>query len=182
MNGEIEEIGIRLASLRSDLGISQEEMAKKVNEDLETYKKYENGELDFSFSFIYNAAEILGVDVLELISGEQPRLSMCCYVKNGEGYSVTRPHGYDYKHLAYTFKDKKAEPFYVTIKHSDKPPVLHGHEGQEFNYILKGRMKFYIGDISYELNEGDSVYFDSSIPHAEEAMDEETQFIAVVIG
>lgn len=40
----------------------------------------------------------------------------------------------------------------------------------------------YIGDISYELSEGDSVYFDSSVPHAEVALgDKEAQFIAVVI-
>ena len=43
-------------------------------------------------------------------------------------------------------------------------------------------MKLYIGDISYELSKGDSVYFDSSVPHAEVALgDKETQFIAVVI-
>ena len=43
-------------------------------------------------------------------------------------------------------------------------------------------MKLYIGDICYELEEGDSVYFDSSVPHAEQADgDEPAQFIAVVM-
>ena len=70
----------------------------------------------------------------------------------------------------------------VTITPDDKPPVMHGHEGQEFNYVISGKMKLYIGDISYELSKGDSVYFDSSVPHAEVALgDKETQFIAVVI-
>ena len=67
MNTQIKDIGMRLASLRDDFEISIEEMAQKLGEDVETYKKYENGEMDFSFSFIYNAAEILGVDVLDLI-------------------------------------------------------------------------------------------------------------------
>ena len=53
MNTQIKDIGMRLASLRDDFEISIEEMAQKLGEDVETYKKYENGEMDFSISFIY---------------------------------------------------------------------------------------------------------------------------------
>ena len=182
MNNQIKDIGMRLASLRDDMEISQEDMAKKLNVDLETYLAYERGDMDFSFSVIYKAAEILGVDVLDLISGNAPTISMCCMVKRGKGYSVKREDEYDYKHLAYTFRNKKAEPFLVTIAPDEKPPVMHAHEGQEFNYVISGKMMLYIGDISYELEEGDSVYFDSSVPHAEVALgDREAQFIAVVV-
>ena len=160
MNNQIKDIGMRLAGLRDDMEISTAEMAQKLGVDEETYIAYENGKKDFSFSFIYNAADILGVDVLDLISGNTPTISMCSMVKKGQGYSVNRGHDYDYKHLAYTFKNKKGEPFLVTITPDDKPPVMHGHEGQEFNYVISGNMKLYIGDISYELSEGDSVYFD----------------------
>lgn len=181
-NEQIKDIGMRLAGLRDDMEISVSEMAEKLGVDEKTYVAYEKGMMDFSFSFIYNAAEILGVDVLDLISGDAPTLSMCCMVKKGKGYSVQRAHEYDYKHLAYTFRNKKAEPFLVTCTPDGKPPVMHGHEGQEFNYLLSGKMKLYIGDISYELSEGDSVYFDSSIPHAEQAIgDEPVKFIAVVV-
>ena len=182
MNDQIKDIGMRLRMLREDMEISAEDMAKKLDVDVDTYNAYESGEMDFSFSFIYNAAEILGVDVLDLISGNAPTLSMCCMVKRGKGYSVKREDEYDYKHLAYTFRNKKAEPFLVTITPDNKPPVMHGHDGQEFNYVLSGKMMLYIGDISYELSKGDSVYFDSSVPHAEVALgDKEAQFIAVVI-
>lgn len=182
MNEQIKDIGMRLACLKEDMELSSAEMAEKLGLDEETYLSYERGEMDFSFSFIYNAADILGVDVLDLISGDAPTLSMCCAVKKGMGYSVKREHEYDYKHLAYTFRNKKAEPFLVTINPDEDAPVMQCHEGQEFNYVLSGKMKFYIGDISYELSKGDSVYFDSGIPHAEVAMgDKEVQFIAVVI-
>ncbi len=182
MNEQIKDIGMRLAFLREDMEMTVEEMAEKLGIDVETYLSYEDGSMDFSFSFIYNAADILGVDVLDLISGDAPTLSMCCAVKRGKGYSVKREHEYDYKHLAYTFRNKKAEPFLVTITPDDKPPVMKCHEGQEFNYVLSGKMKFYIGDICYELSKGDSVYFDSGVPHAEVALgDKQAQFIAVVI-
>lgn len=182
MNDQIKDIGMRLAGLRDDMAISVSEMAEKLGVDEKTYSAYEKGEMDFSFSVIYNAAEILGVDVLDLISGDSPKISMCCMVKKGKGYSVKREKEYDYKHLAYTFRNKKAEPFLVTTTPDDKPPVMHGHDGQEFNYVLSGKMMLYIGDISYELSEGDSVYFDASVPHAEVAIgDEKAQFIAVVV-
>ena len=182
MNEQIKDIGMRLRTLREDLDVSVGEMCEKLGVDEKTYAAYENGDMDFSFSFIYNAAEVLGVDVLDLISGSAPTLSLCCMVKKGQGYSVKRAHEYDYKHLAYTFRNKKAEPFLVTITPDGKTPVMHGHEGQEFNYVLSGKMMLYIGDISYELSKGDSVYFDSSVPHAEVALgDKEAQFLAVVI-
>ena len=182
MNEQIKDIGMRLMTLREDMDITPEDMAKKLGVDVDTYLAYETGEMDFSFSMIYNAAEVLGVDVLELISGNAPTISMCCMVQKGKGYSVVREHEYDYKHLAYTFRNKKAEPFLVTIMPDGKAPVMHGHEGQEFNYVIKGHMMLYIGDISYDLTEGDSVYFDSTVPHAEVALgDGETQFISVVI-
>lgn len=181
MNEQIKDIGMRLACLREDMEFTIHEMAEKLGIDETTYIAYEKGDLDFSFSFIYNAAEILGVDVLDLISGSAPTLSMCCMVQKGKGYSVKREDEYDYKHLAYTFRNKKAEPFLVTIS-PDVKPVMHGHEGQEFNYVISGKLKFCIGDISYELTEGDSVYFDASVPHAEMALDgKEAQFIAVVV-
>lgn len=181
MNTQIKDIGMRLASLRDDMEISIEAMAAKLGVSTDIYEKYEKGEMDFSFSFIYNAAEILGVDVLDLISGDQPTLNMCSMVKKGKGYSVQREEEYDYKHLAFTFRNKKAEPFLVTIHPDDETPIMHGHDGQEFNYVISGKMKLYIGDICYELEEGDSVYFDSSVPHAEQAVDGKAQFIAVVV-
>jgi len=182
MNEQLKDIGLRLRCLREDLEVDAVEMAQKLGVDIDTYNAYENGDMDFSFSLIYNAAEILGVDVLELISGSTPSLNMCCMVKRGKGYSVKREHEYDYKHLAFTFRNKKAEPFLVTINPDDETPVLKDHEGQEFNYVLSGKLRLYIGDISYELSKGDSVYFDSSYPHAQVALgDKEAQFIAVVI-
>lgn len=182
MNDQIKDMGMRLSFIRQDCEVPVEKMAQKLGISTEEYKAYERGEIDFSFSFLLNAAEILGVDVLEIISGSSPTLSMCCMVEKGKGFSVKRETGYDYKHLAYTFKNNKADPLLVTSISDDKPVLMHKHEGQEFNYVLSGKITFYIGDISYELEAGDSVYFDSGVPHAQKGKGEEpAQYIAVVI-
>ena len=181
MTDQLKEIGERLATMREISGISVEEMASQLDITPDKYIENERGDADFSFSFLYNCADIFGIDVQELISGESPTLSSCSVVRKGKGYSINRYNAYDYKHLAYTFRNKMAEPFLVTVEPSDAPLEMNEHEGQEFNYILSGKITFYLGDSAYVLSKGDSVYFDSSIPHAERALDDKATFIAVVI-
>lgn len=179
---ELKEIGTRVASLRETCGVSSAEMAKRLEISEDDYIAFEHGEFDFAISKLNNVALVLGVDILDIISGESPRLSTCTVVKKGKGFIVNRNPGYVFSHLAYTFKNKKAEPFLVAIDPSGNPPVMDEHEGQEFNYILSGKLLLYIGEISYELEEGDSAYFDSSIPHAHKNVgDSPARFIALVL-
>ncbi len=183
MTEQIREIGQRLAALREAEGFSIEQAAETIGVAVEDYRSYENGERDFSFSFLYNAANAFKVDVLDIMSGESPKLSTCTVVRNGGGYDINRRAAYDYKHLAFTFRNKLAEPFMVTVcPREGGKPTLHAHEGQEFDYMVSGTMEFYIGEMTYVLNEGDSVYFNSEVPHAMAAVGgEPAKFIAVVM-
>ena len=53
--------------------------------------------------------------------------------------------------------------------------------GQEFDYVLEGEMKIELGGNEVYLRAGDSLYYDSSIPHAMYACDKDARFIAVVV-
>lgn len=185
MTDQLIEIGQRLRMLRESMEFSVERMAEAAEVTLEDYQAYEKGEKDFSFSFLYNAASVLGVDVLDIMSGESPKLSTCCVVRKGGGYAVDRRKAYSYKHLAFTFRDKQAEPFMVEVEPKpgmDKAPEQHAHDGQEFDYMVSGSMEFFIGDMVYKLEEGDSVYFNASSPHAMRAIgDEPAKFLAIVM-
>jgi len=183
MTEQLLEIGGRLAGLRDIMDIAVEEMARALRLDTDEYLAYERGQRDFSFSFLSNAAGVLGVDVVELISGDSPKLKTCSLVRKGGGYDIARREAYAYKHLAFTFSNKKAEPFLVTVEPAEsESPALHTHEGQEFNYMVSGRMEFHLDSIAYELSEGDSVYFDAGVPHAMRALGTQpAQFIAVVV-
>jgi transcriptional regulator with XRE-family HTH domain len=174
-----------LAALREIEGMGEAEFASKCGIFPEQLVAYERGESDFSFSFLYNAAHILGVDVVDLMSGDTPKLSGCCLTRAGQGYAIDRRAAYSYRHLAFTFRKKLAEPFMVTMEPKDDivSPEQHSHEGQEFNLMIEGRMRLFMGSLSHDLEPGDSVYFDSSQEHAMRALDgKPARFLAVVMA
>jgi transcriptional regulator with XRE-family HTH domain len=183
MTEQLIEIGRRLSALRGIAEITPEEFCERTSVTAQELAAYERGEKDFSFSFLYNAAHVLNVDIIDLMSGDSPRLSDWCIVRKGGGFAIDRKDAYKYSHLAFTFRDKKSEPFFVTVEPTDEMPAKHTHEGQEFNWMVSGRMRFTISDTDYVLEPGDSAYFNASIPHAMQALDNNTaQFIAVVVG
>ena len=182
MEKQLKEMGTRLAELREIKGFSREQLSQKLGMPIEEYAAYERGERDFSFSFMFNVATMLKVDLIDLISGKSPQLSDCAMVKRGHEFFVKKEGSYEYKHLAYTFKDKKAEPFFVTMEAGEEDVDLHSHEGQEFNFVLSGSMRFKIGNLSCDLEKGDSVYFNSKIPHGIKVLgDKPVKFLAIVM-
>lgn len=169
METKIKEIAERIKSLREILEISQEEMAEKTDTPLEEYRQYESGDSDFGFTFLYECAKIFGVDIVELLTGEKPKLSFYTVVRSGKGLPMKRRKGFTYQHLAYRIMDKLAEPFVVTAPYDpeeqNQPIHLSHHEGQEFDYILKGSLKIQLDDHVEVLGEGDSVFYDSGHAH-----------------
>lgn len=182
MKEQLKEIGLRLQELREIREMTEQQVADALGLTLEEYLAYENGEKDFSISFMYNVAKIFEVDVFNLLSGHSPNLTDCSVVRKGHEFYVKREGSYDYKHLAYTFKDKKAEPFFVETNPGEGEDKVLSHEGQEFDFVLSGDMRLTIGNMVYDLHSGDSVYFNSKIPHGLKAIGEKPlKFIAVVI-
>lgn len=186
MKPSINEIAERIRALREIMDFSIEEMAKVTEKTPEEYSALENGEEDFSFTFIFKCAEKFGVDMIELLTGENPHLSFYSIVRKGEGLPINRRSGFNYSHLGATFKNKLAEPFLVTAPYSEqeqnKPIHLSYHEGQEFDYILKGSLKCAFEGHTEILREGDSVLYDSGHGHGMIATDgEDCIFLAIIL-
>jgi transcriptional regulator with XRE-family HTH domain len=184
MQYEIKEVAKRLKGLREILGISTVDMAELIEITEQEYLVYENGESDFSFTFLYKCAKKFEISIAELISGETPKLSHYEVVRKNSGFPITRRKGFSYQHLAILMKNKTAEPFKIVAPFVTGEEEIHlnTHKGQEFNYILKGSLKFQIGEHIEILNEGDSIYYNSSEPHGMIATNGEAcEFLAIVM-
>ncbi len=186
MKYNIKEVAKRLKGLRLSCDLSIEEFCEKTGMNAGEYQKIENGEKDFSVTFLYKCSEVFDVDLIELLTGTAPHLSTYSVVRKDMGLPIERRERFAYQHLAYLFKDKDIEPLLVKAPYEDgaeeKPIVLSIHEGQEWDYILKGKIKFVIGDHVEILSEGDSLYYNSNQPHGMIAIDgKDCEFLAVLI-
>ena len=186
MASNVEQLGLialRIRDLRDIAGLSTDEVAKRTGIQLAEYEAYETGTRDFSFSHLFNIADVLGVDISDLLTGESPKLHGYILTRDGQGLKFNRREQYIYHHLAYNFRDKLAEPFIVTVS-QDEPGTekqAHSHEGQEFDYVLQGKLKINLGGNELYLQAGDSIYYDSALPHVMYALEGDCRFIAVVV-
>ena len=186
MNAKIKEIAARIKELREVTEFSPEDMAKVTGLSPAAYLDYENGKKDFNFTFLYNCAEKFGVDITELITGENPRLSFYTVTRAGEGMPIKRRKGFTYQHLAHLFRNRESEPMIVTAPYredeQDKPIEIRSHEGQEFDFVISGQLKCNLDGHIEVLGPGDSIYYNSSCKHGMIATGgTDCTFIAVVI-
>ena len=81
--------------------------------------------------------------------------------------------GYQYESLAHPMSDKNMEPFMIEILPRDAADMIfYNHRGEEFLFVLEGRMEFRGADRVIELESMDCLYFDSNIPHALRGLNE----------
>jgi len=186
MENKLMEIAFRIRELRDILEFTPEEMAEATATSVEEYLEYESGSKDFSFTFLYQCAKKFGVDMVELVTGENPRLSFYSIVRKDEGLPIKRRAGFNYQHLAYLFKNKTCEPFLVTAPYQEEaqnePIHLSYHKGQEFDYVIEGELKIQLEDHTEILHAGDAIYYNSGHGHGMIATGgKECKFIAVVL-
>jgi transcriptional regulator with XRE-family HTH domain len=184
MKEQIKEIASRIFELRNLNEISAKEIADYLKIPVEKYLEYENGTSDIPAGVLYEIAQKFNVDLGLLLTGEETRMHIFTLTRKDKGVKVERRKQYKYENLAEKFIHKKAETFIVTVKPKTEPnkPHTNSHIGQEFNYVIDGTLKIYIHDNVIILNEGDSIFFDSSYAHAMEALNNKpAKFLAMIM-
>ena len=184
MDEPIKQIGDRLKGLRDVLDIPAEEIAQLCNISIEEYLKMENGDGDISISKLQTISKRYGIALDVLMFGEEPRMSSYFLTRKDQGMSVERRKAYKYQSLASGFRGRNADPFMVLVEPKPEGSIIeqNSHEGQEFDFVTEGRLELTIKNKTLILNQGDSIYFDSSLPHCMRALDDKAvRFLAVIL-
>jgi quercetin dioxygenase-like cupin family protein len=184
MSDTAQEVAARVRVLREIEELSGETLAKELGFDPAEYAAWESGAAEFPVGPLVEIANRFGVDLTELVSGAPSRLKTYCLTRAGSAPEVSRRPMYAYWNLAMNFHRKKGEPFLVeaSVDTADKPLALNTHPGQEFNYVLEGRLLISVGGHMMELGPGDSIYYDSSEPHGMKcAGGKPAKFLAIVL-
>jgi len=184
MEEQIRQIAERLKGLRDVMNVTVDEVAEACKITTDQYLGYESGKIDIPIGVLHNIAHKYGIELTVLLTGQEPHMHRYSLVRKNQGIGVQRSKAYIYQSLAHSYINRKAEPFLVTVEPKPETTVinLNTHPGQEFNYILNGRTKITLGGKEMILEEGDSIYFDSGVPHGMQAIDgKECQFIAIIL-
>ena len=161
------EIGARLRELREVSDYTIEDLAAELNLKPEVYASYEENGKDVPISVIYEIANKFKVDFTEIVTGQSAKLDTWHLIRRGGGKIVNRNPEYHFEDLAFRYANKVMQPLLVTLEPTDDVAKLITHSGQEFNLVLEGTVIVTLGDREFTMTEGDSIYFNPTIPHGQ---------------
>ncbi|MDR1742533.1 MAG: XRE family transcriptional regulator [Dysgonamonadaceae bacterium] len=184
MTTDLKQVGERIKGLRDALDLSPQEMAARLETTAEIIIEYEMGKKDISLSFLKRMEKEFGIDLAALMFGSEPKMNSYFITRKDKGPVVERVSAYKYQSLTAGFTDNAAEVFIVTVepKPEESDYFENIHPGQEFNFVLEGSLSFYYNGKEMILNEGDSIYFNSSLPHGMKALNgKPVRFLVAII-
>jgi len=160
------EIGARLKDLRRTSGLSQMKLAQATNLSATLLSRIENGLVMPSIPTLYTLANALKVSVGYFFQDDGNQRGFAISIKENRKQTVSE-RGYLAELLAEGMENPFMEPAILELKERDKrkPVKLAIHDGQEFLYVLEGRMELILGAKRFILKAGDAAYWNGNIPH-----------------
>jgi len=186
------QIGKKIKEYRQQNGLTLQQLSKMSGVSIGLLSQIERGVSSSSIHNIQKITKSLGVSLASLFNANQAsphtpdsqqnngaprRISV---VKANERKRLLMPFG-GYLELLAPVHNHKIEFIYLKYPVGAKVKEPFTHEGEECGLVLEGTFKAIIGDQEFILKEGDSIYFDSTIPHSwENVGDTEVKFVSAL--
>lgn len=183
MKNQRQELALRIRGLREAAGLAPEAAARALGLAAADYARLEGGDSDIPLGVLSQLAALFKTEPAALLTGGDSHARVFYVTRRGKGPVVERRQHYHYESLGAGFQKRAMEPFVVTVQPEPAGAEVHlnAHPGQEFNRVMKGRMKLVIDRHEVILKAGDSIYFDSARPHGMQALDgKPVQFLAII--
>ncbi|MDO4569162.1 MAG: XRE family transcriptional regulator [Planctomycetia bacterium] len=170
-------VGEKIRIQRERLGLSLDELAQKSQCSVSLLERLEAGALVPSLTPLLNIARALGVRLGTFLDDSQEFGPVVARKKNCHEDRVVRFSGsiaetndekksaLDFAPLASDKVDRHMEPFLIDVRPTTGTAEPSSHEGEEFLYVLEGELEINYGQETYLLQTGDSIYYDSIVPH-----------------
>lgn len=181
---ELLEVGSRMRQLRERQGLTIQELSRLSGIEADTLSRIESGEMQPQLGTVLKLAKSLEGDLGSLISGEGEK--PYAITRKSERKQVVRSGSresgqaqYAYKSLAPEVRGRHMEPLLVRLQPNpeEEPSV---HQGEEFIFVLEGNVLLQMGEERFELEPGDSAYYQSTHPHLVTALEDSATILAVI--
>jgi len=181
-------IGTRVTALRAERGLTQEQLARAAGVTKGYVSKIENARSMPPIGTLVRIAHALQVEIAEFLKpGGDAAEDAASVVRVAERQPVVRgaiAFGYDYVSLAHGKRRKHMQPFLFTFPTDARKEMHFQHEGEEFMFILSGQVEWEMtmegGPRKWVLEAGDSLYFESRIPHRGRGLTADAQALIVI--
>ncbi|MDT5011368.1 MAG: hypothetical protein QOH57_2985 [Mycobacterium sp.] len=164
----------RLRELRTQRGMTLEEVANRADIDVSTLSRLESGKRRLALDHLPRLAAALSVSADELLrapAAQDPRVRNASHRANGITFwPLTRSGPADGLHA---FKIR------ISARRHTPPDELPVHDGQEWLYILSGRLRLLLSDRDFVIKPGEAVEFSTWVPHWFGAVDGPVEAIAI---
>lgn len=169
---EKNKVGSKVTQIRESRKLSIEMLSERTEISVDSIKQIESGAMIPSLTPLIKIARVLGVRLGTFLDDAEkigPVVSLA-----GERAKVTRfsdkggaaKSDLDFYSLAADKTGRHMEPFIIDIYPSSATEAHQSaHEGEEFIYCLSGEVEISYGKEVYILKDGDSIYYDSIVPH-----------------
>lgn len=182
-------IGAKVRRLRDAKQMTVEQLAEQSQCHAEQIRQIEAGALVPSLTPLMEISRALGVRLGTLLDDDP--IDGPVVFKAGQSPNVIRFSGkdpnasssnLDFHSMGAGKRDRHMEPFLIEVKpRSGEIPPLSAHEGEEFIFVLSGTIQITYGRTTYDLEAGESIYYDSIVPHDVHAMSDASARILAVV-
>jgi quercetin dioxygenase-like cupin family protein/ribosome-binding protein aMBF1 (putative translation factor) len=166
---ELGDIGVRIKSFRQMRGWTLDLLASRARLSKSYMSRLEDGDRQPSIASLISISRALGVSLSALLSDEAPIRDL--RVVRGEEVPAVTGNGLVYQVHSGAIPGAVMQPLRITISAGRTGEELYRHEGEEWLYVLSGKLNVIISEESFELNPGDSIHFDASAGHRLTAAD-----------
>ena len=160
------DIGSKIKKLRLARGLRQEDVARMTDLSLSMISQVENNRVSPSIATLKKIASSLGKHTSFFLEDDENATPPCFVLKKSERkFWSLSPKIQFYLLTPRLDRERKIELMWNVIKAGGTMETPYTHDGEECGVVVQGKLEFTIGNQTCFLEEGDSIYFDASIPH-----------------
>lgn len=167
-------IAMRVKRRRQEQGLKITDVARIADLSQGMVSKIENAQVSTSLETLGRLCDAIGLPISQLFSDYDRPAGSAQLTKAGQGMEVVRrgtEKGHTYQLLNHhRGKQKSYEPFLITMDDASEVFPTFSHPGLEFIYLLEGEILYRHGNRLYEMEPGDTLSFDSAVPHGPEQL------------
>jgi transcriptional regulator with XRE-family HTH domain len=181
-------IGAKIRELRSVRKLTLQDVANETGFSTALISQIENNKISPPIATLSKIAVFFDVRIGHFFSESEEE---CPFeiMRSSERTIIPRVvsqdgsvHGYFYESMSVRKKNRKMDPFLLTLNEKVTNTDTYSHNGEEFLFVLKGTADLLLDGQRIVLNEGDSIYFDATLKHRLlSSSNDEVKVLAVVM-